>query len=111
MTTAARKTAISDYKERKSSAGIYVIRCAASGQAWVGRAPDTGAIANRIWFVLRQNASTHRSLQDAWNHNGADAFSIEIVEALDPDLTPYARQDALKTRLGHWAGILGATAI
>ncbi|MCF1709589.1 GIY-YIG nuclease family protein [Tabrizicola sp. J26] len=111
MTSAARKSAISDYKERKASAGIYAISCLATGQVWVGRAPDTGAIANRVWFMLRQNASTHRSLQEAWNQQGAEAFTLEIVEVLDPDLTPYARQDALKTRLGHWAGMLGATAI
>lgn len=111
MTAAARKTAINDYKERKVSAGIYAIRCAASGQSWVGRAPDTGAIANRIWFMLRQNASTHRLLQEAWNRHGAEAFSIEIVEVLDPDLTPYARQGALKTRLDYWAGLLSAAAI
>lgn len=111
MTSTARKTAINDYKERKASAGIYAIRCAASGQCWVGRAPDTGAIANRVWFMLRQNASTHRSLQEAWNLHGAEAFTLEIVEVLDEDLTPYARQDALKTRLGHWASALGAAAI
>ena len=111
MTSAARKTAISDYKERKASAGIYAIRCAASGQTWVGRAPDTGAIANRVWFMLRQNASTHRSLQDAWNRHGAETFTLDIVEVLDPDLPPYARQEALKARLAHWASVLGATAI
>jgi hypothetical protein len=35
-----RKAAIAAYKERKSVAGIYVIRCAASGEAWVGQAPN-----------------------------------------------------------------------
>jgi hypothetical protein len=35
-----RKAAIAAYKERKTVAGIYVIRCAASGGAWVGQAPN-----------------------------------------------------------------------
>ncbi len=62
-----RKAAIAAYKERKTIAGIYVVRCAASGEAWVGQAPNLETIQNRIWFSLRQGSHTCRSLQAAWN--------------------------------------------
>ena len=32
-----RKAAIAAYKERKTIAGVFVVRCAASGEAWVGQ--------------------------------------------------------------------------
>ena len=43
-----RKRAVAAYKERKVEAGIYVVRCLASGQVWVGSAPDLSTIQNRL---------------------------------------------------------------
>ncbi|MET4276026.1 hypothetical protein ABIB68_004682 [Bradyrhizobium sp. F1.2.2] len=55
--TIDRKAAIAAYRERKTVAGIYVIRCAASGEAWIGQAPNLETIQNRIWFSLRRVAT------------------------------------------------------
>ncbi|MET4040164.1 hypothetical protein ABIC03_001849 [Bradyrhizobium sp. RT6a] len=46
--TIDRKAAIAAHKERKTVAGVYVVRCAASGEAWVGQAPNLDTIQNRI---------------------------------------------------------------
>ena len=51
--TSDRKAAIAAYKERKTIAGIFVIRCKASPQAWVGQTPNLEKVQNRIWFTLR----------------------------------------------------------
>ena len=48
-----RKAAIAAYKERKADAGLYVVRCAASGQQWVGGTLDLRTIWNRLSFMLR----------------------------------------------------------
>lgn len=107
----ARKAAIAAYKERKSKAGIYAIRCQASGQCWVGRSLDLDKIQNRLWFTLRQNGNPHRSLQLAWQQHGADSFTLDILEMLDEEELDYIRDAKLKERLEHWSRMLGAEAV
>ena len=106
-----RKAALSAYKERKPAAGIYAVRCAATAQCWVGKAPNLGTIQNRLWFTLRQGTNPHRSLQDAWTEHGADSFSFEAVDALDDDLTGLDRDRALTESLALWKSELNAEAI
>ena len=48
-----RKAAIAAYKKRKSAAGIYAVRCAPTGQTWIGQTLNLETIQNRIWFSLR----------------------------------------------------------
>ena len=56
MKSEDKKAAITAVKERKAVAGIYVVRCGASGQAWVGQTPNLDTIQNRIWFGLRMGS-------------------------------------------------------
>ncbi len=106
-----RKTAIAAYKERKTIAGIFVVRCAASGQAWVGQAPNLETIRNRIWFSLRQGNHTCRSLQAAWNAHGEAGLSFAECERLEDEESAYVRNALLKERLLHWRDELGAETI
>jgi hypothetical protein len=103
-----RKAAIEAYKERKTAAGIYAVRCRPSGEIWVGRAPDLATIQNRLWFTLRHGSATNRTLQAAWNAHGADGFSFEIVEAIDQEDIAHVRERLLKDRLAHWIETLQA---
>ena len=111
MDETQRKAALSDYKERKVEAGIYAIRCAPTGQCWIGRAPDLSTIRNRLWFQLRQGEHGRPTLQHAWREHGAEAFSFEVVEAIEEAPTPYLRDKALKARLDHWREALPAEAV
>lgn len=106
-----RKAAVDAYKKRKALAGIYALRCTATGQCWVGRAPDLAKIRNRLWFTLAQGASAYPTLQTAWNQHGEGAFKLEIVEELEEEETAFVRERALKDRLDHWAAALQATPI
>ena len=106
-----RKAAVAAYKERKAQPGIYAVRCAATGQVWAGGAPDLATIWNRISFMLRQNAVTPASLQQAWRVHGIDSLSFEIVEEMDPDDLTYARDRTLRERRDVWCKTLGAEAI
>ena len=81
--TSDRKTAIAAYKERKTIAGVFVIRCTASSQAWVGQTPNLEKIQNRIWFTLRQGSHTCRSLQAAWTAHGPDGLTFGECERLE----------------------------
>src|SRR5271156_4489672 len=102
-----RRAAIAAYKERKSVAGIYAIRCAPSGEVWVGQTLDLDKVWNRIGFTLRGGASPHRALQAAWNAHGAEAFLFEALERLEDEPLDFARQSKLKERKAVWVAKLG----
>lgn len=103
-----RKAAMAAYKERKVEAGIYAIRCAPSGQIWIGGAPDLSTIRNRHWFVLRQGLHTNRMLQAAWVAHGGEAFAFEVLERLDEEEIGYVRDRLLKEALARWVEELEA---
>lgn len=107
MSTVDRKAAIAEYKKRKALAGIFAVRCLASGKAWVGRAPDVDSIETRLRFGLRAGGHRHPAMQAAWNAHGGGSFAFEIVETVDEEL-PYLRDAILKGRLAHWREALGA---
>ena len=106
-----RRAAIAAYKKRKSVAGIYAIRCAVSGEAWVGQTLDLDKVWNRIGFTLRGGASPHRTLQAAWNAHGAETFSFEPLERLEDEPLEFARQSQLNELTGVWRAKLGAVRI
>ncbi len=107
-----RKALLREYKERKVEAGIYAVRCVANGQAWVGATPDLSTRQNGVWFSLRLGSHRDRSLQAAWNANGADAFVFEAVEAVDVEgLDRFGRDSRLKERRQHWIAALNATGL
>lgn len=106
-----RKALAADYKERKVVAGIYVLRCMATGQQWAGRAPDVATIWNRLSFTLRTGANPHRTLQAAWREHGADAFAFDIVERVKAENLDLGWERGLRDRLAHWCATLGAAPI
>jgi hypothetical protein len=106
-----RKAVIAAYKERKTAAGIYVVRCEATGEAWVGQALDLEKVPNRIWFTLRQGGHPCRDLQTAWNAHGAAGLTFAECERLDEDEMGYIRDALLKERLLRWQSELKADAI
>lgn len=105
-----KKLAIAAYKKRKVDAGIYAIRCAATGEVWVGQARDFGAARNRLDFALR-HGSAPRTLQDAWRAHGADALAFEAVERLDEKALGLFPAQVLRDRQAHWLAKLAARAI
>ena len=106
-----RKAAIADYKKRKNAAGIFAVRCAASGQAWVGQTLNLDTIQNRIWFTLRVGSHSNHELQSAWTAHGADALTFEPLEELEDEELPYVRDALLKERASHWRSMLNGSVI
>lgn len=106
-----RKAAVAAYKERKAAAGIYLVRCLASGESWAGQAPDLSTIWNRVWFTLRHGGHHARSLQAAWNTHGEAAFAFEELERLDEKALEAGRERVMKARLAHWCAEVGAQAL
>ncbi len=111
MERSDRKAAIAEYRERKPEPGIYAIRCKASGEVWVGRAPNLPAIRNRVFFTLRLGSTPQRSLQEAWNTHGEETFAFEVLEVLDAEEVGLGWGRELKKRHADWVERLGAVAI
>lgn len=104
-----RRQAVRDYKERKVSMGIYAVRCAASGEAWVGVSKDLDQHTNRLWFALRMAGHPNKAMQAAFQAHGQDAFRIETLEVVDVEgLEGYSLDARLKDRDAHWRAELGA---
>jgi hypothetical protein len=98
------------YKERKAVAGVYALRCAAAGAAWVGQTQDVDKIWNRLVFCLRSGGDPRRALQAAWNAHGEAAFVFEILERLKEEPLEFARASALDERTAFWRDQLSAAA-
>jgi hypothetical protein len=112
MDKQTRRQAVRDYKERKVPAGIYVVRCVVTGEAWVGQSPNLAQQQNRIWFGLKQGAHPNRGLLAAWAAHGEAAFSFEVLEIIDDEgLEAFGRASLLKDRDAHWREALGASKI
>lgn len=109
--TDAKRAAIAAYKKRESPIGIYVVRCAASSDVWVGQALDLEKIQNRIWFSLRLGVHPRGSLLQAWRAHGEKGLSFEILERLEAQESVYVRDALLKERLTFWRTRLDALAI
>ncbi len=107
-----RKEIARAWTERPRSQGVFVVRCAATGQAWVASSPNLDTQQNSVWFALRSGGHPNKVVQAAWSAHGADAFTYEVVEKIDgADLTPLGLRDQLKARAAHWREALGATAL
>lgn len=103
-----KKAAIAAYKERPPAVGIYLVRCAATGECWAGASQDLEKIGNRILFSLRHGGHMNRAMQAAWNAYGAQAFMVEEVERLPEEALEFGLKQTLKERLCAWCEKLGA---
>ena len=108
MDKAQRKAAIADYKKREDAIGIFAVRCAASGEAWVGPTLNLDTVKNRIWFGLRMGSATNKEMQRAWALHGSDSLAFEVLERLDPDEPVFVRDSQLKERAAYWRAALKA---
>jgi hypothetical protein len=106
-----RRAAIAAYKERKIACGIYLVRCRASGEVWVGGWTNVDAIQSRIWFTLRQGTNPNHELLGSWRRHGENQFQFEILERVDDEASSYIRSAFLKERAAHWRLALNAKPI
>ncbi|MEO9168707.1 MAG: GIY-YIG nuclease family protein [Aestuariivirga sp.] len=106
-----RKAATAQFKERKSSYGVFAVICNATGEVWVGTSRNLAAQQNSLWFSLRHGASPFPSLNAAWTQHGESEFRFEELDRLKDDFSEMLRADELKKRQKLWATRLQATTI
>jgi hypothetical protein len=103
-----RRQIAEDFKERKVPKGIFAIRCSVTGEAWVGSSPNLSAAQNSYWFQLRMGRYRNLLLQNAWKEHGEQAFTLEVLEQLDDDVSPLLLNELLVGGKKQWAQELSA---
>jgi hypothetical protein len=112
MDKISRREALRRYKETAPEVGVFAVRCASSGETWVGASKNLGQQQNGIWFGLRTGGHPNRTLQAAWREHGEAAFAFEPLEVLKvKDLSPLAIDLMLKDAEARWRGKLGAAKV
>jgi hypothetical protein len=100
---AERREAARQFKERKSSPGIFALRCGTTGKSWVDSTPNLAAAQNGQFFQLRQRLHRNKELQAEWNAQGEASFRFEVLETLPEDTPPLNLRDLLAERKRAWA--------
>ena len=108
QTKVSRRELTRQYKELKVQAGVYAVRCVASGRTWVGNSRNLGATKNGLWFGLRAGLHRETSLQAEWNAHGEQAFEYEALEVLPEDTHALNVFGVLKEMKGKWVAKLKA---
>jgi hypothetical protein len=106
-----RKAAITAFKKRKNSAGIFAVRCKPTSEVWIGQTLNLETIQNRIWFSLRVGNNSNRDLQRAWSAHGEASFAFEPLEPLKEEELPYVRDALLRERAVYWRSMLNGLAV
>ena len=103
MSKQDRREALRQYKDRKIPAGIFAVRCAHTGEAWVAASRNLDQQQNGIWFGLRLGNYPNKALQAAWRAHGEAAFAFERLEVIEEvDLSPTALALKLKDAERRW---------
>jgi hypothetical protein len=108
MDKAARRAASAAYKERPPAWGVYLVRCSATGAAWVGSSRHLDTQQNSLWFALRLGGCLNKALQSAWTQSGENAFTFEVLHQLPADTSELRRKDLLKQQTAAFRERLGA---
>jgi hypothetical protein len=100
------------YKERKVRAGVFVVRCEASGEAWVSATRELHNRRNSVWFSLRLGSHPNARMVAAWRANGEASFAYEELQVFeDETLTGWSLDQALKDAALKWREALDARAL
>lgn len=110
MTPDRKRALRTAFRERPVRPGVYAVRCAASGEVWVGSSRDLSTNRrNSLWFSLRLGSHPNRAMLAAWTAHGEAAFGFEELEVLDGvDRTGWLLDQALKDAAAAWRERLGA---
>ncbi len=70
------------YKDKPETGGIYLIRCAGSGQVWLKAAQNLQGRINRFNFSVLTGACPESDLRADWEKYGPQSFSLTVLEEL-----------------------------
>lgn len=78
-------------------AGVYIIRCLTNGKIYIGSSVHVHKRWSTHRRALHKNRHFNKSIQNAWNKYGENAFTFEILECCERDITLLREQYWLDT--------------
>jgi hypothetical protein len=73
-----------EYKETTRPAGLFAVRNTVDDRLLVGTSVDLPGMLNRQRFQLQMKCHPDKALQADYDRLGADAFSFEVLDRLEP---------------------------
>jgi len=101
MDKAQRKDLARAYRQRTTAAGIVMLTCSTTGEAWVGATKNLDAAKTSLFFQLRSGVYAIKDIQAAFKAHGESAFAFETLETISPE-NPQIVAPLLKEREAHW---------
>lgn len=90
------------YREIAIIAGVYQIKNNITGKVFIDSTRNLKTI-NGVKFSLENQTFHNKELQSDWTKYGKDAFSIDILEKLKREDSPYFNEkEALKELENKW---------
>jgi hypothetical protein len=80
MEAARKKELLTQYRERKITGGIYLIKNAYGGKTYLDATTDINASKSRFEFSKKTGVCAYKTIQGDWDSSGPDAFSFEVLE-------------------------------
>ena len=74
-----------EYKQTRQPMGVLQIKNELNGKILVDSSMNVGGRINRHRAELRTGSHRNKTLQKEWNENGADSFSFNVLEYLEPN--------------------------
>jgi hypothetical protein len=99
-----KKELKNQYKQNQPRMGVFQIKNLESGKIFIGRGINVQGKLNSAKFQLKQGSHPVRELQNDYKKLGADKFSFDVLDYLDPkkDDLNYDYTDDLKLLEQMW---------
>lgn len=104
-----KKELIRQYKERKVTGCVFVVRNTQNGRYYLNYSDVSAAARNSFDLAVNTGGEYKPCMRGDWKEYGARAFSFEVLEELDKKDTQTSREfiEDLKTLTELWAEKLG----
>jgi len=99
-----KKELKNQYKQNQPRMGVFQIKNLENGKIFIGRGMNVQGKLNSAKFQLEQGSHPNREMQNDFKQFGAENFSFEVVDYLDPkkDDINYDYNDDLKLLEEMW---------
>ncbi len=78
-----RKELVEEYKQKKTTAGVFQIKNNTTGMVLIEAAPNVDSKWNRHRTELRFGSHRNKKLQIDWSENGEENFTFSILSILE----------------------------
>ncbi|WP_027400199.1 GIY-YIG nuclease family protein [Anaerovorax odorimutans] len=109
MDKETKKEIVSEYKQKKTTGGVYKITNTINGRYFIKAEIDLQSLQNRFEFNKKIGSCFNPKMKADFEEYGVDAFELEFLEELEKknEESPKNFRDKLKKLEENWIEKLG----